>query len=77
MRIRERKAKVGKRALIRRWRIEHVGIFSVASDIARAWVISAKWSAVGLRQLRARLPHGSRCCHQNSAGGSDGKNVAT
>src|ERR1700761_2059041 len=45
MRIRERKTKVRQRALIRRWRIEHVGIFSVARGVAWAGVVSANtWS---------------------------------
>src|SRR3984957_14604722 len=78
MRIRKRKTQVRQRALIRRRRIEHVGIFSVARDIAWAWEVSAKTcSATGLRELRARLPHGRGACGQKPAGGTDGKNVAT
>jgi hypothetical protein len=76
--IRKRKTQVRQRALIRRRRIEHVGIFSVARKIAWAWEVSAKtWSATGLRHLRARLSHGRGACGQKSAGSTDNKNVAT
>src|SRR5215470_5529569 len=34
MRVRKGKAQVRQRALVRRWWIEHVGIFPVANDIA-------------------------------------------
>jgi len=78
MRIRKRKTQVRQRALVRRRRIEHVGIFSVAREIAWAWDASAKtWSAIGLQHLRARLPHGRGGCGQKSAGSTDGNNVAT
>src|SRR6202048_238465 len=78
MRIRKRKTQVRQRPLVRRRRIEHVGIFSVAREIAWAWVASAKtWSAIGLWHLRARLPHGRGGCGQKSASSTDGKNVTT
>jgi hypothetical protein len=76
--IRKRKTQVRQRALIRRRWIEHVGIFSVAREIAWTWDVSAKtWSAIGLRHLRARLPHGCGACGQKPAGSTDGKNAAT